>query len=507
MQEFIVGLQDIRQITPEIQLLIWSCAILLAMAFIRGRKRYQMVPYYFALLGILSAGTTYVIQLLDFAHAEGAFGLTEAFNRMYSLDGLSLFFKGIFLVAGLLTVLLSRRFLEEEGVPCTEYFTLLLLSIMAMMFMAGGGDLITIYISLEFMSITIYLMVGYLRYQPRATEASLKYFVLGAFSSALLLFGMSMIYGLTGSTNLVQLHRLIMAEGVLNTPILVLAMILMFAGLGFKIAAVPFHMWSPDAYEGAPTPITAFMSVAPKAAGFAIFIRLFLDLFKSVDMLYMSIIALLSIVTMTMGNLMAVRQTNIKRLLAYSSISHAGYILMGLMVREAIGLQAIGVYLFSYLFMNIGAFAVVTFMRRRNNVGEELDEFKGLIYLNPLVAVCMLIFLLSLAGIPPTAGFIAKYWVFGAVIKHYLASGDRLFLYVAIVGALNVVVSLFYYSRIIKRIFMMGEKSETMEPLAMGLDSRVVLGLTVLGTLAIGVYPEPLIRFAAWIGTTFTGVY
>jgi NADH-quinone oxidoreductase subunit N len=332
----------------------------------------------------------------------------------------------------------------------------------------------------------------------------LKYFILGAFSSALILFGMSLLFGLSGTTNLEAISAAVTSQAALNKPLLLLAMLMILAGLGFKVAAVPFHMWCPDAYEGAPTPVTAFISVAPKAAAFAIFIRLFMFLFQPLASEYTAFLGLLSILTMTLGNILAVKQTNIKRLLAYSSISHAGYLLMGLMVREYIGMQAIGVYLVCYLFMNIGAFTVVVVMRRRGIGGEELDDFSGLIYTNPFIAACMVIFLLSLAGIPPTAGFIAKYWVFGTVIKSYLATYDRLFLYVAVAGALNAVVALFYYFRIVKRIFMGDERP--IPPLALGIGARLALGLTLGATLFIGLFPEPAIRMAAWIYMTFTGL-
>ena len=504
MEQYIVPFAELARIGPELILLIWSCAILLVMVFIKDKPATRFVPCAFALAGIAFAGASYFQQAAAFvgnAHPEG---IHYVFNRMYSLDGLALFFKGIFLAAGFLTVLIAPRFLREEKAPGAEFFSLILLSIAAMMFMAGAADLITIYISLEFMAISVYVLVGYLKFEPRSTEASLKYFILGAFSSALILFGMSLVFGLSGATNLEALYAALTTQAALNKPVLVLAMLLILAGLGFKIAAVPFHMWCPDAYEGAPTPVTAFMSVAPKAAAFAIFIRLFMFLFRPLVVEYVSFIGLLSILTMTLGNVLAVKQTNIKRLLAYSSISHAGYLLMGLMVREYIGIQAIGVYLVCYLFMNIGAFAIVVVMHRKNIGGEELDDYSGLIYTNPFIAACMAVFLLSLAGIPPTAGFIAKYWVFGAVIKSYLATYDRLFLYVAVAGALNAVVALFYYFRIVKRIFMGEERP--IPPLALGLGARVALGVTLAATLFIGVFPEPVIRMASWIYMTFAGM-
>lgn len=505
MESFILKLSDIATISPEMQLLIWGCAILLAMVFLREKERYDWVPFLFALVGLGASGISLVQQCLDYVASGQPEGLTASFNHAYTLDGASLFFKAIFLSAGFLTVLISHRFMREEKANPSEFYAILLIGISAMMFLAGGMDLITLYISLEFMAISVYILVGYLKKQPRATEASLKYFVLGAFSSGLLLFGLSFIYGLAGTTNLPRLYEVLNGAGDLNRQILSMALFLVMAGVGFKIAAVPFHMWCPDAYEGAPTPFTAFMSVAPKAAGFALFMRLFLFVFKPVEPLYVSLLGLLSIVTMTMGNILAVRQTNIKRMLAYSSISHAGFILMGMMVRDQMGLQAIGVYLACYLFMNIGAFAVVVLMNRQGTAGEELDDYNGLVHRHPAIAVCMIIFLLSMSGIPPMAGFLAKYWVFSCVIKNYLATNDRLFLWVAVAGALNAVVALYYYFRVVKRMFM-GEQTGP-ESLALSPANVLALALTVGGTLLLGLYPDPLIQFASWIGRSFTGTY
>lgn len=515
MQNFLFGRADIGQIAPEIILFIWSCAILLGVAFIREKGRFKCMPFALALAGLAMATAAYVRQVVVLCGQCGPYnGIYPFFNGMYSFDGMTAFFKGIFLLAGWMTVLLTPRFLDEEKAPKAEFFALLLLSITAMMFLAGSNDLISIYICLEFMAISIYILVGYLKDQPRSTEASLKYFILGAFSSGFILFGMSFIYGLTGATELPAIRQALSVAGAANQPLLVMALFFILAGVGFKVAAVPFHMWCPDAYEGAPTPFTAFMSIAPKAAAFAMFIRLFAFLFEPITAFYVPLLGLLSILTMTMGNILAVKQTNIKRLLAYSSISHAGYILMGMMVRNHLddgsrflGLQGIGVYLVCYLFMNLGAFAVVIFMHRKGIAGEELDDYNGLIHRSPGLAVGMCIFLLSLAGIPPMAGFLAKYWIFSGVISEYLRSHDKIFLYVAVAGALNAALALFYYFRIVKRMFM-GDtpQPETAMPV-MGWGGKVVFAVALVGTMAIGLYPDPVIRAAAWIGQALIGVY
>ena len=278
---------------------------------------------------------------------------------------------------------------------------------MGMMFMAGAMDLVTLYIGLETMAIATYILVGFLRSNQRSNEASMKYFLLGAFSSGILLYGMSLLYGIAGSTRFVQIAQAL-AERPPADPISMMAMITLSAGLFFKIAAVPFHQWTPDAYEGAPTSITAFMSVAVKAASFAMMIRIFMIAIYPLRPQWVTVMAAVSVLTMTVGNIAAITQSNVKRLLAYSSISHAGYILIGFIAGNETGLTAVPLYLLIYTFTNIGAWAVIVALRRRDVIGEHIDEMSGLFFKNPGAAILMLIFLLSLAGIPPTAGFIAK---------------------------------------------------------------------------------------------------
>ncbi len=501
----ILNIKDIAAFTPQFQLLIWGIAILFLSVFVKEKAKRMNISFYLAIIGILFSGWSY-LKLVEVKSIYSNGGMVF-FNGLFKLDGITIFFYGIFLITGLLTIFLSKRFLDEESYFESEYYALLLLSIMAMMCMAGSNDLIGIYISLEFMAICIYVLVGYFKRQLRSTEGAIKYFILGAFSSAMLLFGMSVIYGITGTTGLSEIFKKVTTANNFSEPLLVMSMLLVLVGMGFKVAAVPFHMWCPDAYEGAPTPITAFMSVAPKAAGFAIFLRLFISLFKPITFDYVSVLALLSIVTMTVGNIIAVKQTNIKRLLAYSSISHAGFVLMGLLARNEFAVKSIGMYLLCYLFMNIGAFSIVIVMRRKNIVGEELDDYKGLIHTHPVIASFMTVFLLSLAGIPPTAGFVAKYFVFSSVIKEFLRTNDRLLLYVAIIGAINAVIALYYYFRIVKRMFM-GEPTEvSKEKVAVNIFSGASLGITFFFTIFIGIYAEPFIRFANLMGKSLKAFF
>jgi NADH-quinone oxidoreductase subunit N len=336
------------------------------------------------------------------------------------------------------------------------------------------------------MAICFYVMVGFLRGDKRSNEAAMKYLLLGAFSSGFLVYGFSIMYGLCGSTRLTDVAAAISARDPWD-PVVFLATATTSVGLLFKISAAPFHMWAPDAYEGAPTTVTAYLSVASKAASFAFLLRIFLGPLASARASWEPLLIAVAILTMTVGNLAAISQTNIKRLLAYSSISHAGYMLLGLIAGNATGIQGIAVYILVYAFMNLGAFLVVVAMRRKNIIGDELDDMAGLIYTNPGYAVLMLVFLVSLAGIPPTAGFLGKYYIFLSLIEthHYV---------LAVIATLYVAVAIYYYFRVVKIMFV-GEVTEQ-APLATSLGLRVALGITGVLTLAIGIYPEPVLHLA-----------
>jgi len=354
-----------------------------------------------------------------------------------------------------------------------------------MMIMAGGIDLITIFIGLETMAVSFYILAGFIKPSQRSNEAAVKYFLLGAFSLGILLYGMSLMYGLSGTTNLRVMATAFVGQEM--DPRLVLAVILMVAGVGFKIAAVPFHMWAPDVYEGAPTPITAFLSVGSTAASFAMLIRIFLEGLPAMSMDWRLLFEVLSIVTMTVGNFAALTQTNVKRMLAYSSIAHAGYVLMGIVAGTPRGITATLVYVMVYAFMQLGAFAVIVILRRRDVVGDELKDFSGLHFRNPFAAFAMLMFMLSLGGIPPTAGFMGKFWLFGAAI-------DAHYYWLALIGVLNSAVSLYYYVRIVVFMYVKNEtigSTPTTSP-----TLAVVLGLAVAATLVLGMYPQLLFQVA-----------
>jgi NADH-quinone oxidoreductase subunit N len=410
----------------------------------------------------------------------------SAYGGVLLVDNFSAFFKLVFLTGAALSIGLSLRYLDIEREHHGEYYALILFATMGMMFMAGAMDLVTLYIGLETMAIATYILVGFLRNNQRSNEASMKYFLLGAFSSGILLYGMSLLYGISGSTRFIQIAQAL-ADRPAGDPISLMAMITLSAGLFFKIAAVPFHQWTPDAYEGAPTSITAFMSVAVKAASFAMMVRIFMIAMYPLRPQWTAVMTAVSVLTMTIGNIAAITQSNVKRLLAYSSISHAGYILIGFIAGNETGLTAVPLYLLIYTFTNIGAWAVIVALRRRDVIGEHIDEMSGLFFKNPGAAILMLIFLLSLAGIPPTAGFIGKYYLFAAAIE----TGHNV---LAVIAVLNAAISLYFYLRIVVVMFMRDATEKTGLVYSPGVVAA--LGVAFLFTMWIGVYPDPFISMA-----------
>ncbi|GMT47641.1 MAG: NADH-quinone oxidoreductase subunit N [bacterium] len=410
----------------------------------------------------------------------------KAFGGMFISDGYSVFFKFIFFINLILTVLLSMRYLVIEKANHGEYYALIMFSTLGMMIMASAGDLIVLYLGLELMALSTYVLAGFIRHDIRSNEAALKYFLLGAFSSALLLYGITMIYGLTGTTD-ISLIGAAVAEKGLNIPMF-LAIIFLMVAFGFKIALAPFHMWAPDVYEGAPTSITAFMSVGPKAAGFAAFGRVFLTGFGPLSADWTGILIVLSILTMAVGNIIAIQQSNIKRMLAYSSVAHAGYAVLGIIVGGIEGVAAMMNYLFIYGFMNIGAFAVVIMLRSKGFRGEELEDYKGLARTHPLAAAMMLVFMFSLAGIPPTAGFIGKFYLFKAVI----GAG---YIWLAVVAVIFSAISAYFYLRVVMHMYMLEPEGEAVT-LSLSPSLGLALLITTLAVIFIGIYPSPLLSFA-----------
>jgi NADH-quinone oxidoreductase subunit N len=411
-----------------------------------------------------------------------------AFNRMVVLDNYSLFFKVIFLITAGLTILMSIRFLKAEGFEHGEYYVLLLFATVGMMLMASAADLIIIFLGLETFSLAVYVLVGFFRTQPKSNESSLKYFLLGAFSTGFLLYGIALIYGATGTTNLKGIYEFVRRVNLLADPLLLIGMSLLLVGFGFKVASVPFHMWTPDVYEGAPTSVTAFMSVGPKAAGFAAFLRVFLYSLSSLQTDYVWILWVLAVLTMTLGNLVAIAQKNIKRMLAYSSIAHAGYILVAMVAGSELSTASILYYLLAYAFMNLGAFGVVILYGRKGEENILIDDYSGMASKYPLLAAAMAIFMFSLAGIPPTAGFVGKFYIFSAAVK----AG---YIGLAIIGVLNSALSVYYYLRVTVMMYMRGPEKEQA-----GLDLSpamvVALVIAVVGTLQMGITPSQYLNLA-----------
>jgi len=465
---------DVWLLTPEILLAIWACVVLIVdLAMPSNASRRPLLAL--SLLGIAGAA------LASFALLGTN---TTSFFGMLIIDNVSVFFKLLFLLAAALVVLASETF-TEHGEFTAEFYGLILFCTAALMLMASTNELMSIYLSLETSSLSLALLASWSKRELRSGEAGLKFFVLSAVSSAVLLFGMALFYGVTGRTDLRAISQVLITS---SSPAALLAMSMVIAGLGFKIAAVPFQMWTPDVYEGAPTPITAYLSVASKGAGFAVVIRIFEGalLGGAIQPVWMDLFVLLSLLTMTVGNLAALLQRNLKRMLAYSSIAHVGYMLMGLAAATTFGLSSVLFYLLVYAFTNIGAFSVVTVMARYVE-GEDLEQYSGLARRAPFLSAILALCLLSLAGLPPLAGFFSKLYLFWAAAERGL--------YATVTwGVINSAISLYYYTRVIRQMYL--AEPATASPVSVGLAPAVSLAAAALGVLAIGIFASPFIEAA-----------
>jgi NADH-quinone oxidoreductase subunit N len=512
-------------ILPEIELLLFGLGILVIDFWVEQKDKYLNA-------GLALAGTVFSgLTLWKLRGAIAARGEFTGFRDSVLVDPFFLFFGTLFLAATALVILLSVKYLEIEKEQEGEYYALLLFACIGMMFMASGIDLIVLFLGLETMALSFYVLTGFLRREKRSNEAALKYVLLGAFSSGILAYGFSILYGLSGATNLgpitsalanrdrlvqiVSLSHLSGPQGEHARELLarqlpialhfdpfvlqllpILAFVLVAVGLFFKVAAVPFHQWAPDVYEGAPTPVTAYVSVASKTASFALLLRLFTSVFSPSHEMWIYLIAGVAVASLTWGNLAALTQTNVKRLLAYSSISHVGYILLGLLSwDERTGTltktasTGIAYYLLSYVFMTAGAFAVIIVLRQKGLIGDELEDLNGLYQRSPAAALLLLIFMLSLAGIPPTAGFMGKYFIFLSLIESHHPV-------LAVFAVLYIVPALYYYFRIVVHAWLK-QPGEAPRPL-MTSAQAVALAVAVFVTLAAGLYPEPFTRLAQY---------
>lgn len=476
-------LDDFHVLKPAIILCLFGCGILLADAFVVRHTGRRWINAVTALVGEGLVALVLFGHLAD-VRVQGAFA---GLGGSVVIDGFGVFFNAIFVMAASLAIILSARYMESEGEHRGEYYALMLFAQAGMSLMATGQDLVVLFVALETMALSFYVLVGFLRSSRKSNEAAMKYLILGAFSSGLLAYGLSILYGIAGSTSLAAV-----GEAVAGRPdgdwVLTLALITTSVGLFFKIAAVPFHMWAPDVYEGAPTPTTAYVSVASKAASFALMIRLFLVAYGSAADAWIPLLGVIAVLTMTVGNLAAVTQSNLKRLLAYSSVAHGGYILLGLVAANESGLRGIAVYILAYVFMNFGAFALIAALRRDGEAAEELEDLNGLFSRSPGYTILMAIFMLSLAGIPPMAGFYGKYYIFLAL----LTEGSYV---LAIFAALYVAVAAYYYFRVIRACWLAqgGEKPAALE---MNLGTRVTLVASGALTLIIGIMPQRFLDLA-----------
>lgn len=478
---------DYRLIVPEIVIVATAFVVLAADLLLPDEKK--KVLWWLTLFGIAAALFT--------AERGWFFGGTTLSGAFVS-DPFTATIKFVFLIAAFLVVLTTLDCRLVTRLSLGEYYSLLLFATFGFMVLASAGDLIMIFVGLEMASIPCYVLAGYAYENVKSNESGIKYFLLGAFSSAILLYGMSFLYGTCGSTFLKDIG-LAFTKG--TQRLLIMGGFGIFlAGLTFKMTIVPFHMWVPDTYEGSPTPIAAFFSVVSKTAGFVVLIRVlayFREGFAFLDIDWTYVLSVLSVLTMIVGTVVGVVQTNVKRLLAYSSIAHAGYLLIGVCVGTQAGTSGIVIYLFAYIFMSIGAFSVVTAVSRATN-GEELSNFVGLNRKSPALAAAMAVFLLSLAGIPPLAGFLGKFFIFAAAIQEK-------FYTLAVVGVLTSVVSLFYYCKILKVMYFAKDQESDHAPVAITAGMRVGLILMSFFTFLLGLYPVPLIEIARnsvrlWLG-------
>ena len=472
--------QEFLLLAPEILLAVAGMAVLAVGSLGRGLGHRAA-----ALLSLVSLAAVGVLLVTVQVPAVGGESILAG---MFVIDGYALFWKAVLLVATALTILLSIRFVEEGGYPAGEFYALLLFAATGMLFMASGFNLLSIWISLELMALSSYILAGYFKFESRSNEAALKYFILGALSSGILLYGVSLLYGATGKLGLVEIASAIPGAAESSGTLIAIGWLMMAIGLFFKVSAVPFHVWTPDVYVGSPTPVTAFLAVGSKAASFAILVRIFYQALPALQQDWQIITAAIAAVTMIWGNLAALTQNNVKRMLAYSSIGHAGYILMGVLAMSDDGLWAVLFYTAAYSLITLGTFGTVILLERKEYAGETYEDYAGLARRAPFLAAMMLLFMLALTGIPPTGGFFGKVYLFAAAVE----AG---WTWVAVVGVLTSALSLYYYLGIVVQMYLKDSDETTPVPLqAPGLVAAI--GVCALLTVLLGILPGPLVELA-----------
>ena len=470
--------QDLTVALPFVAAVLLACGIVVVDMAAPGRRNISLAV---TLLGLAAVGALVVMT-----------GNATAFNGMYKVDALTTFLDLVFVAIAFLTVLFAPDYLEARGLPVAEFSAVLAFALAGAMLIAGSADFLVIFLGLELMVIPGYMLAGFHKNDSFSTEGAIKYFLLGSFSSAIFLFGVAYIWGATGTTSIAGVATALGTITAGTAPLSAgLAMGLAFAttGVAFKIAAVPFHYWTPDAYQGSPTPITGYLSVGPKVGAFALILRVFAEALMPLRSDWMVVFMVLAALTMTLGNLVALTQDNVKRMLAYSSIAHTGYMMVGLAAfanGEVRGLEGLLFYGAAYSFMNLGAFAVISALQKRPGVTSRLETFAGLGRREPLLGVLMVLFLLSLTGIPPTAGFFAKFYVILAAVQ-----GGGWLTILAVIAVLNAAAAAFYYLRVVVYMYMREPQGEP-TPISHGMLARVGLAITAIATIVLGLIPTPL---------------
>lgn len=475
---------DLSLIIPEVVLFVFACVVFTLGAIGKRSVGSMAALSFFALV------VTTVLLVLN--------GKGQAFGVMFLADDFALVFKLIVLVAAMFTVSSSIGTVNKFPAHRGEYFGIVLLSVVGMMFMISAGELLSMYVALELATVSLFVLAAYDKFNTKSAEAGLKYVILGAISSAVLIYGIALLYGLTGSTEYGEIKdgllQLRFAAGEFPRGFFV-AVVLLIAGFGFKLSLVPFHMWAPDVYEGAPTPITAYLSTASKAAGLAVFLRVFFGGLIIAQTEWLMIIAALAALAMIVGNITAVVQKNIKRMLAFSSIAHIGYILVAVVATNATGVAAMTFYMIAYLFANMGAFiCVIVFSQKTGS--DLIMDYAGLSRRSPMLAAFLTIFLLSLTGIPPLAGFVGKYYVF-------LAAIEQGYLWLVIIALLTSVIALYYYAHVMWRMYFANEGDYPTDPVPFPVLPKIVLSVAILAIFVIGCYPGPFIDFARTAAQSF----
>jgi NADH-quinone oxidoreductase subunit N len=470
------SLTDVQAIMPMLIVTLSAIVTMLAEAF---RPKGERVPM--GGLGLIGLIGSIFASLLLWNRDATAFGVVRA-------DNFSLFINITLALVGLLTILFSSEVIDREELPSGEYYTLILFGIAGMMLMASATDLLVIFLALEILSLAVYVLTGIRRTSEAGAEGAFKYFLLGAFSSAFFLYGIAMTFAIAGSTRLDRIAGKVAEAGASPELIVLVAMGLLLVGFAFKVSAVPFHMWTPDAYQGAPTVVTGFMSTGVKAAAFAAFVRVFLTAFGAIKADWQPLLEIIAIATMVVGTVVGVAQSNVKRMLAYSSIAHGGYLLIGLISATSVGKAAVLFYLLSYAVTNLGAFGVVALLATKSNPHDEVRDFTGLWYERPGLAALMTVFLLSLGGFPPTAGFIGKWYIIASAVQEG-------YFWLAIVAMLTSVISVFFYLRIVVMMYMTDGKREAATPAVSPL-ATAGLALAVVGIFYLGILPTGIINIA-----------